>query len=123
MAFSIPRMAFCNAWPTLLATVRTSSQWQSVGDLEPVILRELGVFLVAAGFRQRGLIFLVMHIGDALEEQERENVGLEISGIHRPAQDVGRLPEMRFELAQSHSLLSRQNVVCLRQFMVFPRCH
>jgi hypothetical protein len=71
-----------------------------VRDLEAVVLGELGVFLVAAGFREGGLVFLVMHVRDALEEQKRENVGLEVRGIHRPAQDVRRLPEVGFKLAQ-----------------------
>ena len=69
-------------------------------NLKAVVLRELGVFLIAAGFRQRRRVFLVMHIRDAFEEQQREDVGLEVGGIHRPAQDVGRLPEVGFELVE-----------------------
>ena len=71
----------------------------ALGDLKAVVLRELGVFLVAAGFRQRGLVFLVVHIGDALEEEQREDVGLEVGGIDRAAQDVRGFPEMGFKLA------------------------
>ena len=66
--------------------------------LEAVVLRKAGVLLVAAGLGQRGLILLVVDIGDALEEQQREDVGLEVGRIHRPAQDVGGFPEVRFEL-------------------------
>ena len=94
MAFSMPRMAFCSAWPTLVVTARTSFQWQSVGNLEAVVLREPGVFLVAAGFGQRGLVLLVMDVRDAFEEEQREDVGLEVGGIHRPPQDVRRFPEV-----------------------------
>jgi hypothetical protein len=50
--------------------------------LEAVVLGELGVCLVAAGFLQHRLIFLVMHVGEALEEQEWEDVSLEVRRIH-----------------------------------------
>ena len=69
-------------------------------NLEAVVLRELGVLLVAAGFRQRRRVFLVVDIGDALEEEQREDVGLEVGGVHRAAQDVGGFPEVGFELAK-----------------------
>jgi hypothetical protein len=39
-----------------------------------------------------------MHVGEALEEQEREDAGFEVRGIQRPAQDVGGFPEVRFGL-------------------------
>src|SRR5262249_42033545 len=34
-------------------------------------------------------------------EQEWEDVGFKVRRIHRPAQDVGGFPEMRFELIES----------------------
>jgi hypothetical protein len=40
-----------------------------------------------------------MNVGDALEEEERKNVGFEVSGVHRAAKDVGGLPEVGFKLA------------------------
>ena len=63
-------------------TLRTSAQWQSLRDLEAIILGKLGIFLVPAGFSERRLIFLVVNIGNALEEQQRKNVCLEIRSIH-----------------------------------------
>ena len=72
--------------------------------LEAVVLREASVFLVAPGFLQRCLVLLIMHVGEALEEQEREDVGLEVRRIHRPAQDIGGFPEMRFELIEGDSV-------------------
>ena len=72
----------------------------ALGNLEAVVLREERVLLVAAGLRQRRGVLLVVHVGDALEEQQREDVGLEVGGIDRAAQDVGGLPEMGFELAE-----------------------
>ena len=60
-----------------------------VRDLKPIILRKLGVFFVASSLGQRGLIFFVVNVRDAFEKQQRENVGLEIRGIHRAAQNVG----------------------------------
>ena len=41
-----------------------------------------------------------MHIRDALEKQQRENVGLEIRRIHGTPENIGRLPEMGFQLAE-----------------------
>jgi len=67
-------------------------------DLETVALREARVFLVAAGVGQSGLVFLVVDVVVAFEEQEREDVGLEVSSVHGAPQDVGRLPEMGFKL-------------------------
>lgn len=40
------------------------------------------------------LVFLIPDIADALEEQQREDVGLEVRRIHWAAQDVGGLPEV-----------------------------
>lgn len=34
------------------------------------------------------------------EEQLRKNIGLEISRIHRAAQDIGGFPEMGFKLGR-----------------------
>ena len=75
-------------------------------NLEAVVLRELGIFLVTAGFRQRRRIFLVIHIRDALEEEQREDVGLEIGRIHRAAQDIRGLPEVGFKLAKGKLILA-----------------
>jgi len=61
-------------------------------------LREAGVFLVAARLVQRGPILLLVHVGDALEEEQREDISLEVGGIHRVTLDVGGLPEVEFAL-------------------------
>jgi len=68
------------------------------GDQKTVVLGKGGVILVAAGFLHRGLEFLVVHVGDTLEKEQREDVRLEVGCIHRPAQDVGRLPEVAFQV-------------------------
>jgi len=70
------------------------------GNLKAVVLRKLGVLLVAPRFLQRRRIFLIIDIRDALEEEERKDVGLEVGGIHRTPQNVRRLPEVGFELAE-----------------------
>ena len=101
----MPRMAFCSAWPTLVVTTRTSLQWQSFGNLKAVVLRELGIFLVTARFRQGRRVFLVIDIRDSLEEEQREDVGLEVGGIHRAAQDVRGLPEVGFKLAKGSGVI------------------
>jgi len=70
-------------------------------DLEPVVLWEDRIFFVTTGLRQRSLMLLVMHVGDALKEQQWENVGFEIGCIDRTAKDIGRLPQVRFKLLQT----------------------
>ena len=72
--------------------------------LEAVVLGKAGVFLVAPGFLQRCLVLLIMHIREALEEQKREDVSLEVRRIYWPAQDIGSFPEMRFELIEGDSV-------------------
>ena len=41
-----------------------------------------------------------MDVGDSLEEQQRKHVILEIRSINRPSQNIGRLPEVRFQLRE-----------------------
>jgi len=43
-----------------------------------------------------------VHVGNALEEQQRKDVSLEVGRIHRAAQNIRRLPEMGFELVERH---------------------
>jgi uncharacterized membrane protein len=50
--------------------------------------------LLVAGLVHDLLVLLVPDITDALEEQQRKDVGLEVSRIHRAAQDVGGFPEV-----------------------------
>jgi len=69
-------------------------------NLKSVVSRKPGVFLVPFGFCQRRLIFLVMCVADALEEEQREDEGLEIGRIDGTTQDVRGLPEMRLELSE-----------------------
>ena len=73
----------------------------ALGNLEAVILREQGGLLIFAELFQRRRVFVVMDIREALEEQQREDVGLKIRRIHRAAKDVRGLPEMGFKLGQS----------------------
>jgi hypothetical protein len=63
-------------------------------NLEPVVLGELGKFHVAVGLFQGHVILLIIDVGEPLEEQQREDVGLEIGRVDRTTQDVGRLPEV-----------------------------
>ncbi|MNJ38948.1 hypothetical protein D3C77_338080 [compost metagenome] len=43
---------------------------------------------------------VIPDVANTLEEQQREDVGLEISCIYRTAQDVRGLPEVAFELTK-----------------------
>lgn len=70
------------------------------GDLESVVFRKQGGLIVAPEGLERGLVLFVMHVGDALEEEKRENVGLEAGCIDRTAEDVGGFPKVGFELAK-----------------------
>ena len=70
-----------------------------IRDLKAMRLGEEGQFGIAGLIDDLG-VFLVPDIADPLEEQEREDVGLEVSRIHRAAQDVGGLPEVAFELTE-----------------------
>ena len=72
----------------------------SFGNLEAVVLGESRVFEVAGGLVQRVLKLFVVDITDALEEQQREDVALEVSLVDGAAKDVRRAPEMGFELVE-----------------------
>jgi hypothetical protein len=41
-----------------------------------------------------------MHVGDAFEDEQREDVGLEVRGIEWAMEDVGRLPGMGLKLVE-----------------------
>ena len=64
------------------------------GNLEAVVLREEGVVHVPSRLLQRLRELLVVNVADPLEEEEREDVGLEVGGINGAAQDVCGLPEV-----------------------------
>jgi hypothetical protein len=70
----------------------------TIGYLETVGFGEQGQFGIARVGNDL-FVFFVPDIADALEEQQREDVGLEVSGIHRAAQDVGGFPQVGFKLA------------------------
>jgi hypothetical protein len=63
-------------------------------NLEAVVLWELSEFHVAVGFFQGNGIFLVIDVGEPLEEQQREDVGLEVGRVDRTTKDIGSLPEV-----------------------------
>ena len=57
----------------------------------------MGIFVVAAGLLEcRGSLFVV-DVADPLKEHQREDVGLEVGCVDRAAEDVGGIPEHRFE--------------------------
>ena len=76
----------------------------SFGNLEPVVLGEPGELGIAIRLGEGILEFLVVHIGDTLEEQQREDVGLEVRSIDRSAQYVGGLPKMGLQLADGNRI-------------------
>ncbi len=62
-----------------------------------MILGEERILVVAAGLLKRRGKLLVVDIGDALKEEQRKDIGLEVGCIDRPAQDVCRLPQVRLQ--------------------------
>jgi hypothetical protein len=57
-------------------------------DLEAVLLRKHGVFLITAGLLQRFGQFLVIDIAQALVEQQREDELLVVTGVDIATQKV-----------------------------------
>lgn len=66
--------------------------------MTPKVLGKQGGFLVTIELHHRRIVFLILHVRDALEKQKWEHVGLEIGGIDRSAQDVRGFPKVGFEL-------------------------
>ena len=69
-------------------------------NLEPIVFWKQSRFFITLEFLQSRCAFLIMHIGDALKEKERKYIRLEIRCIHRPSQNVCRLPKMGLQGAQ-----------------------
>jgi hypothetical protein len=72
----------------------------ALGDLKAIVLRKLSSFFVALVDFQSCLAFLVMNVGDAFEEKEWKDVGLEVCRINWPPENVGCLPEMGLKLVE-----------------------
>src|SRR5437879_1726888 len=71
---------------------------EAIRNLETIILREECVFLVAIRLLQRYFALLLMNVRNALEEEQRKDVGLEVCSVHWTAQDVRGFPQVRFQL-------------------------
>ena len=69
---------------------------RAVRDGKPVVGGRAGIGLVA-GLGQRDLVFLVPHIGEPFEEEQRKDVLLVVAGIDQPPEQLGRAPEVGFE--------------------------
>lgn len=63
-----------------------------------MIFGEGRVIDIAARLIQCLLVFLVVHIADAFEEQQREDELLVVAGVNHAAQQRRRAPEIGFEL-------------------------
>jgi len=70
---------------------------RALGNLEAVLLGQLRVLLIATRLLERSGSFLVVHVADPLQEQQREHVRLEVRCVDRATQDVRCVPEHRFE--------------------------
>ena len=98
--------------------VRRSAQWQPSGTAEAVVVGlDLGGEVVAEvgdGLR----VLVVPGVADPLEEQQREDVGLEVGGVDRSAQGVRGIPQSPLQLAltqygSSHPPLTSRSPQCL----------
>jgi hypothetical protein len=56
------------------------------------------------------LVFLIVDVRDAFEEEQREHIGLEIGCIHRAAKYVGGFPKVGLELAQTHCRIIHKKI-------------
>jgi hypothetical protein len=66
--------------------------------LEAVVLRESGELHIPTRLLHRRCGFLVVNITKTLEEQEREDELLVITGVDMAAQERGRAPEVGLKL-------------------------
>ncbi len=99
-ACSMPRMGILQGMADVRASVPHLSPVAFTGDLKPVVLGEQSEGHVAFGLLQSGVGFLVVNVTEPFEEEQREDVGLEVSGIDGTAQDVGGFPEVGFEFIE-----------------------
>ncbi len=67
------------------------------GYLEAVVLGERGVGHIAARLLEGLLKLLVVDIGDALEEEQREDKLLIIARVNNTPEERSRAPEIRFK--------------------------
>ena len=65
-----------------------------------MVLGKKGILPVAIRFCEGIGEFFVIDVGDSFEEQQREDKCLEISSVHRPAEDVRRFPKVIGELIE-----------------------
>ena len=66
-------------------------------NLEPVLFGQRRVLFVSSGLIERLDPLFVVDVTDSLEEQQREDVGLEVGGVDGAAQDVGCIPQPRLD--------------------------
>jgi hypothetical protein len=70
----------------------------SLGDAESVLLRQQGIVFVSTRFFQRVRELLVVHITEALIEEEREDELFVVTGVDIAPQEGCGAPEIRFKL-------------------------
>ena len=94
-------------------------------DDEPVVGRRLRVALVA-GLVEGVAVLLVPDVGEALEEEQREDVLLVVAGVDQAAQEVGGAPEVRFQRLLAQVFRANRPVSHLAGFTLVlgtRRCH
>jgi hypothetical protein len=76
-----------------LAEVRPAGlRWEIKAHQLVVTLHQVLRHLAASELPRQAIQLILKHIGEALEEDQRQDVVLKLRGVHRPANDTGRLP-------------------------------
>lgn len=73
-----------------------------LGNLETVGLGKQSQLSVADLLDDLSVL-LVPNIADAFEEEHWEDVGLEVSRVHRTTEDVGGFPKMALQLTEGNA--------------------
>ena len=68
-----------------------------------MLLGLVGVLGVTVGLGQGGGSLFVVDVADPLQEQEREDVGLEVAGVHGAPEAVGGGPKAALEFLLADS--------------------
>ena len=89
LACSMRPSAFATSAPRFAVLSVTWRQWVPSGSVEPVVVGLDLVVEVVAELVDRLLVLVVPGVADPLPEQHREDVGLEVGRVDRPAERVG----------------------------------
>ena len=82
------------------------------GDLKPVVLRECGVFRIAPGLLQGLGELLVIHVAEAFEEEQGEDILLVVPRVDIAPEQRGCAPEIAFQLLLGNTRHGVSGIPC-----------